>query len=84
MAICWTVDALRIWRIAIWPSVSTRACCRSGGSACQTGRDNQSLIAGSKPVHHGTQRLETESRRLAESCQIISGVLYGISNSCSG
>lgn len=37
----WTLDLLRIWRIAIWPSVSMRTCFRSGGSARQIERDNQ-------------------------------------------
>ena len=39
------VDGVRIWRIAIWPSVRTRPCCRSVGSVSQTGQDDPSLIA---------------------------------------
>jgi hypothetical protein len=83
MGICWATEALRIWRIAIWPSVRNRFRCRSIGRVSQTGRSEPSVIARSKPAHHGTQRLEAKLRRFAESCQLISGVFYGISNSPS-
>jgi len=53
MDICPALDVLRIWRIAIWPRVSTRLCCRSGGSVSQTGQKQPSVIARSKPAHHG-------------------------------
>jgi hypothetical protein len=76
-------DAPRIWRIAIWPSVSSRFRCRSIGRVSQTGRGEPSVIARSKPAHHGAQRLQAKLRGAAESCQFISGVFYGISNKSS-
>ena len=43
--VCCAVDGVRIWRIAICPSVRTRPRCRSAGSVSQTGQDDPSLIA---------------------------------------
>ena len=42
---CAVGEALRIWRIAIWPSVRNRLCCRSAGSVSQTGQGDPSIIA---------------------------------------
>ena len=78
MGVCWAAEALRIWRIAIWPSVSNTVRCRSIGRVSQTGQGDPSIIARSKPAHHGAQRLKAKLRRVAESRQLISGVLYGV------
>ena len=66
MLVCWAVEALRIWRIAIWPSVRTRPRWHSPGSVSQTGRDTLSFTARSKPTHHRAQRLKAKLRGRAE------------------
>jgi len=80
MGICWASERVRILRIAIRPSVRSRFRCRSLGRVSQTGRGEPSIIARSKPAHHGAQRLEAKLREFVESCQRISGVSYGISS----
>ncbi len=84
MGVCRAAEALRTWRIAIRPSVSNRFRCRPIGRVSQTGRSKSSVIARSKPAHHGAQRLEAKLRGFAESRQFISGVSYGILRRSSG
>jgi len=84
MGVGQTTEALRTWRIAIRPSVSNRLRCRPIGRVAQTGRSESSVIARSKPAHHGAQRLEAKLRGFAESRQFMSGGLYGILRRSSG
>ena len=77
---CAADGALRIWRIAIWPSASTRPCCRSPGSVSQTGRGEarSSRDPSQRTTAHSAWKPSCGGS--PNSRQLISGVFNGISS----